>query len=271
MRIAWTELPGRLQAAIKDRTGLIHDIQPATRGNHAHIASTLHTAHGRVFVKAARKTSPDTDGAEVRALRWEAAVNPYVGEFAPRLLWRAEAGGWLALGFEHVDGRHADYSPGSPDLSALAKTIRSLQRTPCPPIVKSRVERRWQSTGVDVTSTAGDTLLHTDVNPDNLLLAPDGRVHLVDWAFVARGAAWVEVGLVIPWLLKAGHSPADAAAWIDQFPSWSRADAAGIDAFSEALARRWRDQCERDSTEWVLEHAVVTRQWAQYRQMTGVS
>lgn len=269
MRIAWTELPGNLQAAITDRTGLIHDIQPATRGNHAHIASTLHTTHGRVFVKAARKTSPDTDGPEVRALRWEAAVNPYVDEFAPRLHWKVEAGGWLALGFQCVDGRHANYSPGSPDLPILARTIRALQRMKCPHMVKSRVERRWQSTDVDVRATSGHSLLHTDVNPDNLLIALDGRVYLVDWAFVARGAAWVELGLLIPWLLKAGHSPAGAAEWIEQFPSWASADQVAIDAFSEALARRWSMQCERNKTEWALEHAVVTQQWAQYRQMLG--
>ncbi|MEV5749317.1 phosphotransferase [Actinoallomurus sp. NPDC052308] len=265
MRTAWTELPGQLQAAIKDRAGRIRALQPATRGNHADFASTLHTSDGRVFVKAARKVSTDVDGPEVRALRWEAAINPYVAELAPRLLWRAEAGEWLALGFEHVAGRHADYSPGSPDLAALDRVIRTLQETVTPEVVKGRVERRWTLADVDVSGAAGDVLLHTDINADNLLITPDERVYLVDWAFVARGAAWVELGLMIPWLIKAGHSPSRAAAWAERFPAWNRADSAAIDAFSMALAQCWRVRCEHNQAEWVAERAALTRQWAEHR------
>jgi hypothetical protein len=48
--------------------------------------------------------------------RWtqdmEALINPYVADLSPRLLWRVQ-GEWDVLGFEVVDGRHADYRPGS--------------------------------------------------------------------------------------------------------------------------------------------------------------
>jgi thiamine kinase-like enzyme len=39
---------------------------------------------------------------------------------------------------------------------------------------------------------AGDTLLHTDLNPHNLLIAD--RAYLVDWAWATRGAAWLDAG-----------------------------------------------------------------------------
>src|SRR3954454_20972307 len=115
MRTARTELPDDLRDTIEAETGPINSVRPTSTGNHADIASTLHTASGRTFVKAAKKV-PGKDGAEVRSLRWEALINPYVTEFAPRLLWQAEAGEWLALGFEHLEARHTDYSPDSSDL-----------------------------------------------------------------------------------------------------------------------------------------------------------
>jgi hypothetical protein len=36
-------------------------------------------------------------------------------------------------GSEYVSGRHADYSPGSPDIPKVAATLRRLQETRCPP------------------------------------------------------------------------------------------------------------------------------------------
>ncbi|GAA2433901.1 hypothetical protein GCM10010191_55280 [Actinomadura vinacea] len=260
-----TRLPSIVREAIEAHTGPIKSIEPAPTGNHADIASTFHTARGPMFVKAARKL-PDADGPEVRSLRNEAAVNPHVTGFAPRLLWQAEAGGWLALGFEQVDGRHADFTPGSDDLEILAKTVQALQAAPCPDVVRMRVERRWASVTEDVTPMAGDALLHTDLNADNLLITPDGQARVVDWAFAARGAAWVEFGLLIPWLLKGGHTPAQAADWVAQFPSWAGADPAHIDLFSEAFAARWRRHAARENPEdWVTLHADLTRQWAEYR------
>lgn len=78
---------------------------------------------------------PDRDGVEVRPLRWDAAINSHVSESAPRLLWHGEAGRWLALGFEHVEGRHADYTRGSVDLEVVAKTLTAFQALPCPDLV----------------------------------------------------------------------------------------------------------------------------------------
>ncbi|MBC6458438.1 phosphotransferase [Actinomadura sp. HBU206391] len=265
MRSDWTDLPPEVLGAIKAHTGPIHRVESSPTGNHADIAATVNAVSGRLFVKAARMMSPDKDGPEVRSLRNEARINPHVTEFAPRLLWTAEAGGWLVLGFEHVDGRHADFSPGSPDLAILAKVLDALQATPCPDVVTMRVERRWESVADDVTPMAGEALLHTDVNATNLLITEDGHAYVVDWAFTSRGAAWVEMGLLIPWLLKAGHTPAEAARWVAQFPSWTAADPAAKDLFADAFAERWSRRRDVNAAAWVAEHAALTRQWADYR------
>lgn len=268
MRSDWTDLPDELRTEIETKTGPISSIDPAPTGNHADIASTLHSPAGLTFVKAARKLA-DRDGPEVMSLRREAAVNLYVSEFAPRLRFQAEVGEWVALGFEHVSGRRADFTPGSSDLAVLAKTIQSLQSTPCPDVVRMVVERRWQSVAEDVSPMSGPALLHTDLNEDNLIITPDGRAYLVDWAFVSRGQAWVELGLLIPWLLKAGHSPREADAWVSQFASWADARPSHIDLFSKVFAERWRTHGETSSAAWVAEHAALTKQWAAYRSGGG--
>lgn len=262
---AWTDLPARVKEAVQARAGTVTDLEPAPSGNHAHIAGTLHTANGRIFVKGSRKGAHD-DGPEVRALRNEANIVPHVQPYAPRLFWTLEEAGWLLLGFEHIAARHADYSPDSPDLPLLAKTLEAFQSMECPDAVVRHVERRWAAVADDVTPMAGNTLLHADINPANLLITPDGRTYVVDWAFTSRGAAWVELGLLIPWLLKAGHSPAETAEWISQFPSWAEADPAAIDLFSRAFAETWHRRSDVDpASPWKVELAALTRLWADYR------
>ncbi|MCP2336036.1 phosphotransferase [Actinomadura rupiterrae] len=240
-------------------------LEAAPSGNHAHIAGTLHADHGPVFVKGARKED-DRDGLEVRTLRNEARINPYVQPYAPRLLWTVEEAGWLLLGFEHVRARHADYTPGSPDLDRLTKVLEALQAMPAPEVVTLQVERRWQPVLDDVSAMAGGTLLHADLNPANLLITPAGRPYVVDWAFTSRGAAWVELGLLIPWLLKAGHSPGAVDAWLARFPSWTQADANTLDQFAWAFAETWRQRSFADSaTAWKAELAALGKRWADHR------
>ncbi|GLZ12094.1 hypothetical protein Acsp04_23290 [Actinomadura sp. NBRC 104425] len=183
----------------------------------------------------------------------------------PRLLWHAEAGGWLALGFEYVAGRTADYSPGSPDLSVLAKTVHELQATPRPDVVTMPVERRWENLGGDVSPMVGDALLHTDLNPHNLIITPGRRAYVVDWAFASRGAPWVEIGQIIPWMLISGQSPAQAEDWAAQFPSWLDADPADIDLYVTLHEELWRRRYRLRPAPWMPPYLAAIRQWAAYR------
>lgn len=257
------DLPDEIRNAIEAHTGHITGFELASGGSNADIAATLHTPRGRTFLKAARRL--DQDGPGVRSLCREAAINPHVREFAPRLLWQIETKEWVALGFEHVAARHADYSPGSSDLSILAKVVQQLQGAPCPDVVKMRVERRWEALTGDVSPMAGDALLHTDLNPNNLLIAADGRAYVVDWAFASRGAAWVELGQLVPWLIRAGHRPAEAERWVAQFPSWTEADSAAIDLYAQVSAERWRRHAEAKGISGTPEYVAVAQQWAEYR------
>ncbi|MEW2353956.1 phosphotransferase [Spirillospora sp. NPDC029432] len=265
MRSDRSELPPEVAGAIEARSGPIHRFEPAPAGNHADISGTVHADGGRLFIKAARKIAPDRDGPEVRSLRWEAAINPHVTEYAPRLHWSVEAGGWLVLGFEHVEARHADYTPGSPDLDVLAKVIDGLQARRAPEVLEGkRVERRWEAFA-DVSALAGDTLLHADLNAANVLISDDGTVHVVDWTFTGRGAPFLEMALLIPWLMEAGHSPAAAEEWVSRFSAWTAADPDVITRFSRVFADKWQANHATNQAGWAAGLAARARRWADHR------
>lgn len=43
----------------------------------------------------------------------------------------------------------------------------------------------------------GETLVHTDVRDDNILIRPDGGAVLCDWNFPCVGAAWLDTLLLM--------------------------------------------------------------------------
>src|SRR5688500_9157250 len=124
-RCAWSDLPTEVLRGVTVHTGAVRRVDPVLAGEHSDVTVTLDTERGRFFVKGMR-TEPATP--DLWSLRREGRINPYVTcAYAPRLLWQVEAGGWLVLGFEHVKARHADYTPGSPDLEVLAAIVRRFQ------------------------------------------------------------------------------------------------------------------------------------------------
>jgi aminoglycoside phosphotransferase (APT) family kinase protein len=48
-----------------------------------------------------------------------------------------------------------------------------------------------------LVALTGDTLVHTDIRADNLLLGPDGTVTVVDWPWACRGPAWLDTLLLL--------------------------------------------------------------------------
>lgn len=176
------------------------------------------------------------------------------------------AGKWLVAGFAYVPGRHADYSPGSPDLDRLAEAVAVLQDLPCPDQVTWRVERRWSGFTDQAHVMTGEALVHKDLNPRNVLITEE-RAYVVDWATPCRGAAWVEPALLVPRLVGHGHSPREAEEWVAQFPSWSRATAGALDVFADAEARKrqWL------ASEWPLprqlQNAKGAWKWARWRSL----
>nr|WP_246469949.1 phosphotransferase [Streptomyces olivoverticillatus] len=226
-------MPGAVRAAVEERTGAVIAAETLPDGLTCATALSLTTATGRTFVK----------GGPVHraAQQWEVLVNPYVRAIGPRLLWQVVADGWDLLGFEYVDGRHADLSPGSPDLPLVAEALRTAHdRQPRPtPAVPPLVER-WSALLApgEAALLGGDSLLHTDTNPHNILIA-DRRAHLVDWAMPALGPAWADVAYTTVRLMEADCPTGRALAWAARFPCWRAADAQALRAFVAANCRHW--------------------------------
>lgn len=261
-RTEFTDLPREILAEMADLAGPIKEFIPAALGNHAEIAGQLRTSRGRAFIKGARLIPGQRGGGpEAWSLRNEAAVLAAVRPHAPELLWTFDAAGWRIVGFEYVDGRQADYTPGSPDLDAVAAAVADLSERQCPDSVLLRVEDRYKALDDRAEAFAGHSLIHCDLNPDNVLITAEGTVRIVDWAFASRGQAWLDLAFMVPWLIRAGHTPASAEAWLSGLPLWQAADRAHVDLFAALLDQAWTRRNVEGAPAWLVEYAGHVRTW----------
>ncbi|MFJ9371632.1 phosphotransferase [Nocardia sp. NPDC101769] len=270
-RDEWRELPGSVREAVTDGLGAPVVSAINQRGGFSHgMAAVLTCADGNaVFAKAVRAD----DGlagpyrAEAAAARGLAGLVP-----TPAVLFTIERDGWFVVVFEFVTGHHPHLDqprelnavlelldrmataltpsplPAMPTVSevygpklrcwtALAEqstpaenldawTLRNLDRL-------AALEHRW------LEWADGETLLHTDLRPDNLLVTADGSVMVVDWAWPCRGAAWLDLGFLAPAIAASGIDPDPILA---TQPSTADLDRVAMDSFVCALAGYWTVQ-----------------------------
>ncbi|WP_433238028.1 phosphotransferase [Streptosporangium sp. CA-135522] len=194
---------------------------------------------------------------DVHVLRERAAARALPASSpASRLLWTADVADWHLLLFEHAPGQPADLAPGSPDLPAVLDAVTAIS-VPCPwpappvagkirgllriaeelltdaPTELSHYEPLVKSLNLD--EFVGGMLLHADLHKDNLLV-DSGRARIVDWSMACSGAAWVDVALLIPRLIDAGHTPAEAEQVAARVPTWGSAPADATTALAAARA-----------------------------------
>ncbi|MFM9368121.1 aminoglycoside phosphotransferase [Streptomyces sp. Da 82-17] len=264
MRLQWTDLPTATRDAVAARTGPVYAAKNAAKGANSEIAAALDTRAGRVFVKGLRCDHP-----RAWTQQREAAINPYVAPLAPRLLWIHDDGEWNLLAFEYLDGRPADYRPGSTDLPLVVEALISLSQVRAPADLElKQIEQRladYVDTPDDAGLLRGDTVLHTDWTPDNILIS-EGAARVVDWAWPTRGAAWIDAACWAVWLISAGHTPEGAERWAAKIPAWSAAPPHALDVFATAQQRLW-DGIAADSpeVEWKQSLAEAAAQWATHR------
>lgn len=110
----------------------------------------------------------------------------------------------------------------------------------------------------------GGTLIHSDLNPANLIVTPLG-LRIVDWAWATKAAAWVELAVLIPWLTGSGHSAEQAEKWIAQRPAWTATDRLVLDDFASRNATKWATQSRRSTETRVHDLAMWTSEWADHR------
>jgi hypothetical protein len=255
MRSDWTALPETVTAKIAQRVGGAFDAVPAPSGNHAEIASTITGPAGRVFIKAAY------EGLSVRSLRYELAATGAIDWYPPAILWHFEYDGWLVVGAEHLDGPHPDLSPGSPDLDLLAVALKELQETTAPAGLWFTPDARL---GFAHPAMDGGALIHSDFNPANLIATTRG-LRIVDWAYATKAAPWVELALLVQWLIGSGHTPEQAEEWLAQFPAWTATGRESLDEFASRNASKWSAKSRQSTEGWVHDLAAWTGVWTAHR------
>lgn len=257
-------------ALIRSHTGDVADVRPASGGNNSASTVLVECARGPFFVKAV----PNRPGGRRDSLIREALINPYVVPVSPAVRWQVEDDAWIALGFEVIDARPADFAPDSPDLPAIISVLNQIADRPLPEVARDWPETRWDRHATNEADTAlftGQTLLYTDINPGNLLIA-DQHTWAVDWSWPTHGAAFIDPACLVVQLVAAGHSTTSAESWAAGCTAWEKADTRAIDAFATATMRMWQRSADRrPDTPWLHAMAEAAHQWADHRGITPIA
>jgi Ser/Thr protein kinase RdoA (MazF antagonist) len=227
LRPGWDALPPALHQALAVALGteITSVAPPVGSGFTGGFAARADLADGRkVFVKAA----PDTTHAH-QAYQREAEVVPELPAaiHAPAVITTAQASDWFALVSEWVAGR----MPGSPwteddfrlvtttcertaevmrpspfeglsyfrdlvvdDVGVPAEILAGERPLPTglqpwvPDVLPQLAELVQQAP----EALEGDTAVHSDIRPDNLLIDAGGTCWTLDWNWLALGPAWID-------------------------------------------------------------------------------
>jgi Phosphotransferase enzyme family len=224
-RLKWTHLPPAVRALIEERCeSPVVDAQSQDGGFTPGFASALTCVDGsRHFVKAAsvkaQKLFADSYLEEARKLAALPAEAP-----AARLQWLHDDDEWVVLGFEYVEGRAPRRPWQREDLDAsIAMLARAAEvLTPSPPelglepftqefagfpgywddvrAAHPQLEHADEAAALAARFaevTGGDTVVHTDVRDDNILITPSGAAVLCDWNWPVAGAAWLDTAILM--------------------------------------------------------------------------
>nr|WP_218849242.1 phosphotransferase [Nocardioides perillae] len=223
----WAHLPPLLRRSVEGRLGTtVVEARSQDAGFTPGMAAVLVGADGtRHFVKAASVAAQRTFAEAYREEARKLAALPPAAPAAP-LRWVLDEDGWVVLCTAYVEGRAPARPWRQPELDALLDALgaASTALTPVPPglAVATFAEEfgalrgHWdhvRATRPDLSPatlddgahlaalalevTAGDTLVHTDVRDDNVLLRADGSAVLCDWNWPVRGAAWVDTAMAL--------------------------------------------------------------------------
>ena len=262
-RIEWHDLPAETRTAVERHIGPVEQAETAPHGVMSRLACTIRTRSGRAFVKGTPQDDP-----QGWVYRHEAQVTRHAPR-APRVLWEVDAGGWLLYGYEYVDGRYPDLTPGSNDLAPLLRTLTVVSQTAWPEALnKKPLHTRWtEFLPEDVPpGLQGRGLAHTDMSPHNMLMTQGGDLLLLDWALSCPAPAWADAALTVPRLISAGHTPQQAETFAEQVPAYRAADPATVTTFARTVYAAWEDW---ERTRPMPHRAALTaaaQAWATYRE-----
>jgi hypothetical protein len=238
-RLLWDGLPVRVQVEVERIAGgPVVAAHNCPGGFSPGLASRLILADGRrAFVKAMDVEAwPD----EATPHRVEATISAALPESvpAPRLLGTFDDGQWVVLAFEDIDGAEPRQPWNSTDLrrvmAALDQMTHALTPSPIrvPPdhprlggwaelasdsscLAQLPAHYVWAAENLDrliqleqagLAAAQGDTLVHFDLYPHNILLTPQ-RVFFVDWPHARLGNPAIDLILMLSSAAADGIDP----------------------------------------------------------------
>ena len=246
-RIEWHDIPAEVRADVEAVLGA-----RVLRASNEHggfspglAARCLLDDGRRLFLKA---VSPDQNPHSARIHRREIEVASQLPPDLPaaRLRHVHDDGHWVVLALDEIPGRQPSEPWTLDELDVVVPAIQRLAEaaTPTPvPSLQTVVDRQSQNfrgwrrfaggdgdvdalspwaqahleTLADVEAgweqaAAGDTLLHSDLRVDNILVDDHGVVTFVDWPWACTGASFVDLVMFLPSVgLGGGPDPADVA------------------------------------------------------------
>ena len=224
-RLLWDGLPVRVQVEVaRIAGGPVVAAHNCPGGFSPGLASRLTLADGRrVFVKA---MDADVWPDEATTHRVEARIAAALPEVtpAPRLLGTFDDEHWVVLAFEDIEGAEPRQPWNSADLRRVIAALETMTRalTPSPisvPLDHPRLggwaelandssclarlpaQSAWAADNLDrlihleqagMAAAQGETLVHFDAYPHNILLTPP-RVFFVDWPHARLGNSDVDL------------------------------------------------------------------------------
>jgi Phosphotransferase enzyme family len=219
-RLEWAHLPPTVRTAIEERCGApVVSAGSQNSGFTPGFASVLECEDGsRHFVKAASTKAQRMFAEAYREEARKLLALPDAAP-APRLLWSLDVDGWFVLSTEYVEARSPRRPWRLPELQLCLDTLTAAVPVLTPPPAGlglppaseelaewpaywdhlrsarpdlTHLEEAASLAGRYVEVMAGETLVHTDVRDDNILLTSDGRALLCDWNWPMVGAAWLD-------------------------------------------------------------------------------
>ncbi|MGC0423220.1 phosphotransferase [Embleya sp. AB8] len=257
-----------LRRLIHPHTGDLADVRRTERGFSSNLTALVTCENGPFFIKVVRNRPGGRRDSIVR----ERLINPTVLLLSPALRWHAEDDAWIALGFDAVDGRSSDFAPNSPDLPAVVAILSRIGDVDLPEVARNWPESRWDRFALDEREAAlfqGDALLHTDINPSNLMIGT-ADTWAVDWSWPTRGAGFIDPACLVVQLVAAGHSAGSAESWASECTAWVKADPAAVDAFAAATLRMYRTFADRKpDASWLRAMVEAAELWTSHRGVTA--